>query len=361
VTLALAAVLLPWFGAILLAVPRIPGWADLVIVAATLLLSAVLLGWDDETWGLLRLDGLAALFMVLIAGSALARRWARAHRRLRRGAADLALLGAALLVCLSADPLLSWFALAGAAAAALYPALPRGWDRVPLAGCGLGLALFGLIAEHGDPALAALAPAGLVLGYAMLAGLTPGLLIVLLALVLRLPGSNAMLLGLGLGGVLACGLGLLVAPTRGSLVRLGQGAAAAAAFGLGGPEATFAGLVQVILLVLASAAADLAARPGAERAIVAAGLAGLPPFGCFPGLALIVLATAHRLPWLLLPLGAGLGMIGWATILQLPPPRWTGPLTLAPVWIPLGLALLVGWFLPAGAADWLRATLAPVP
>ena len=144
-------------------------------------------------------------------------------------------------------------------------------------------------------------------------------------------------------------------------VWLGQGAAAAAAFGLGGPEATFAGLVQVILLVLASAAADLAARPGAERAIVAAGLAGLPPFGCFPGLALIVLATAHRLPWLLLPLGAGLGMIGWATILQLPPPRWTGPLTLAPVWIPLGLALLVGWFLPAGAADWLRATLAPVP
>jgi hypothetical protein len=174
-------------------------------------------------------------------------------------------------------------------------------------------------------------------------------------------GTGSLLVALGLAAALGCGLCLVLRPSsleRLALLRLGQGGAAVVAFGLGGVEATFAGLVQVILLALSGAAADLGGRPGPERAAIMAGLGGLPPFGVFPGLALILMATAHRAAWLLLPLGLGLAMMGWATVLRLPNPRWVGPMTAAPVWVPLGLVLLIGWLMPEGAADWLCATAA---
>jgi hypothetical protein len=381
VTLALVVVALPWIAASLMGfLPpgRVAAWIDLGSTAVTAGLACAALGQDDAMLPPFRVDELAVLFMALIALSAAARRWANLHRRRRtsdRRAAGQAMLGGMLLACLLADPLLCWLALAAATAAALYPALPRGWDGVPLAGAGLGLALFGIIAIHADPmtrpTVAVIALAGLILGYALLAGLLPGLLILLLALLLRLRGLSGestavgpMLIALGIAASLACGGALICRPDsvrRVTLLRLGQGGVAVAAFGLGGTEAVFAGLVQVALLALAGAAADMGGRTGPERVAIAAGLGGLPPLGVFPGLALIAAAVAHQSAWLLLPLGVAVAMMGWATIVRLPSPRWNEPIVATPVWVPLGLILLIGWLLPAGAADWLHAAAAGVP
>jgi hypothetical protein len=387
VSVALVVVVLPWLAACGLAVlpaGRIAAQVDLALAGVTALLATALLSQGAliqgalaqgaliqgaDALGVLRLDGLAAVFMTLLAVSAVAVRWTcrrRLHRSRGRRSSGQAMLGAMLLACLLTDPLLTWLALAAATAAALFPMLPMAWDRVPLAGGGLVLALFGIVAVHGEPTLSVVAPAGLILGYAMLACVVPDLLILLLALLLRvrdLPGSvvGPMLIGLGLAAVLGCGLRLLLWPSnpeRTALLRLGQGGAAVVAFGLGGVAAIFAGLVQVILLTVSGAAADVGGRPGPERVAIAAGLGGLPPFGVFPGLALILIAAAHRSTWLVLPLGTGLAMMGWATVLRLPAPRWVGPVTAAPVWLPLGFVLLIGWLMPESAADWLRATAA---
>jgi hypothetical protein len=370
---------------------RVSAWLDLGASAATLLLACVLMTEPDGTLPdgsvslsrvvVLRWDSLAALFAVLISTCGLAMRWRRLYRWHcvgGRRAAGQVMLGSVLAACLLADPLLTWLALVAATAAALYPALSRTWNGVPVAATGLALALFGSIAEHGVRATVILAPAALILGYATLASLLPDLLIVLLALLLRLrllgqmaispeainPGVGPMLIGLGLAASMGCGLALLMrpdTPRRLALLRLGQGSAALVVFGLGGSEAVFAGLVQVVLLALTSAAAEVGGRTGPERIAVAAGLGGLPPLGVFPGLALIAIVIAHRAAWLLLPLGAGLLMMGWATVIRLSQARWIGPVRFAPVWVPLGLVLLIGWFLPQPAADWLRAVAASTP
>jgi formate hydrogenlyase subunit 3/multisubunit Na+/H+ antiporter MnhD subunit len=362
---------------------RLTAWIDFAAAAATALLTCFVLAQADVTLSVLRLDSLAALFMALIALSGAATAWVNLRRRYRSGrrrAAGQVMLGCMLLVCLLADPLLSWLTVAGASAAALYPALQQNggttavaqsWERVPLAGSGLALVLFGIIAAHAGATVAVLAPAGVILGYAILASLQPSLLIVLLALLSRLHdlGSASamgatigpMLIGVGLAATLACGLTLLIRPDtrrRLAFLQLGQAGTALLAFGIGTAEAIFAGLVQVVLLVLSRIAAEIGGRAGTERVAIAAGLAGLPPAGVFPGLALIAVATAHKAPWLLAPLGAGLAMLGWATITRLAAPRWTGPLTAAPVWIPLGLSLLIGWLLPASVSDWLHTAAA---
>jgi hydrogenase-4 component F len=288
------------------------------------------------------------------------------RRRVRHPASRQAALGGALLAALAAMPLLTWAGLVIATAAALFPA--RDWDRVPLAGIGLSLALFGIIAASSGPLIAIppagiLAPTGVVLGYGILAALVPDLIILLPALLLRVLGTlaggsaQALLLGLGSSALLACAVRLLPRTSerrRLAILPLAQAAAAVVAFGLGGAEAIFAGLVQLILLATSIAAVAVSEGTGPSRLASVAGLAGLPPLGVFPGLVLIVLAVAHQQPWLLVPLGMALMVIGWTTITALPSGRRNGREGISAAWVPLALAVLIGWLLPAGAADWLR-------
>ena len=77
----------------------------------------------------------------------------------------------------------------------------------------------------------------------------------------------------------------------------------------------------------------------------------MPPFGLFPSLALIMLATAQRFPWLLLPLGAGLAAVAWRLLLQLPAER---RLLASPAWLPLALLLIAGFAMPDPMLAWFR-------
>ena len=198
-----------------------------------------------------------------------------------------------------------------------------------------------------------------MLGYGALAVLAPELTIAAIALILRLrsPPAEGLFLALGLVALLVAALGLATA--RGAhrqtlplpLVGLAQGGAAVFAFGLGTDAGNFAGLLQLSLLALTQCALLLAPEPGLDRVAALAGLAGLPPFGLFPSLALILIATAQSLAWLLLPFGAGLAAIAWAVLLQLPSER---RLRASPAWVPLALLLLAGFAMPETLLDWFR-------
>ena len=153
------------------------------------------------------------------------------------------------------------------------------------------------------------------------------------------------------------------------------------AFGIGGPLATFAGLLHMTAHSLVKSAIffvvghivqtsgsqkilsirEVAARtPGLSRALLAGGFAitGLPPFALFASEFLIVSEAARRapytVPFLLFALFVTFGIIlfrilemnGGGPPLEspvLPSP----PLTFFPVWIHLGVALVMGLFFPA--------------
>ena len=132
------------------------------------------------------------------------------------------------------------------------------------------------------------------------------------------------------------------------------------AFGLGTAEALFAGLITLLLLTVTWTAVEVSNAGKAERLVAVGGLAGLPPFGVWPGLVLIVLATAHRSVWLLLALSLALGLIAWATIARLPPRRWTRAPVPALAWVPLAATVLLGLAMPDAVTAWLR-TLTMVP
>jgi hypothetical protein len=136
-----------------------------------------------------------------------------------------------------------------------------------------------------------------------------------------------------------------------ALVGLAQAGAAAFAFGLGTDAGSLAGLLQLSFLALTQCAVLLAREDGVDRLAALAGLAGVPPFGLFPSLALILAATASRLPWLLLPLGTGLAAIAWTVLLRLPTERRLLP---SPAWIPLALLLLAGFAMPDPLLAWFR-------
>lgn len=135
------------------------------------------------------------------------------------------------------------------------------------------------------------------------------------------------------------------------LAGLAQAGAAVFAFGLGTDAGNLAGLLQLSLLALTQCALLLAHEDGVDRLAAIAGLAGVPPFGLFPSLALILAATANRLPWLLLPLGAGLAAVAWRLLLRLPNER---RLLASPAWIPLALLLIAGFAMPEPLLAWFR-------
>ena len=165
-----------------------------------------------------------------------------------------------------------------------------------------------------------------------------------------------------------------------AVATVGQGGIVAVAIGLGTSAAVFAGvlhltLATLVLTALLSPAANRR-RPAGPTGLgltIAAGLialAGLPPFGLFSSMFLIVMAAAHGAPLLLVPLGAGLGLGAWAMLARLPTPGpsgaaasppdratpWSRAMIVLP-WLHLALTALLGLAMPIPLVRWF-ATIA---
>ncbi len=167
-----------------------------------------------------------------------------------------------------------------------------------------------------------------------------------------------------------------------------QSGIAAFAFGLGGAAAIFAGVLHLTLHTLIkagifhcigrvaqlkgsqqfSAIGGLIASHRALGLSLAAGilaLAALPPFGLFASEFLLVSETMRRAPWLALPLGLGILVGAWAALMRLQtlcfgvptPDRGKAPAAwlLAPVWLHLGIVVLLGLAMPGPMVAWMTA------
>jgi hydrogenase-4 component F len=337
--------------------PRRAAWIDAALCGLALLLAFTLpwrLGVGGTFWVL---DARAAHVILLLAALAAAASWARRHASQVWGS-QFAVLAGTVLAVLSTEPLLNWLGMTLATAGAVAGALPiraEAWRRLRLGCMGLGLALFGAIAMHATPPSLP-ASACLMLGYSALGMLAPELTVAAIALILRVRATptDDLLVVLGLAALLVAAIGLIThSPQRRTLklVGLAQGGAAVFAFGLGTDGGNLAGLLQLSFLALTQCALLLAQRDGLDRLAAIAGLTGVPPFGLFPSLALILAATAEYEPWLLLPLGAGLAAVAWAVLLQLPAERRLLP-SLA--WVPLALLLIAGFAMPDPLLAWFR-------
>lgn len=375
------------------------------VAAAAALGCAAFLPWTTaEPGDALLTDGLAAHLAVLAALVGLITAWAERHAAPRRPAILLLLLGLVQLALLSDDIGLAWTAFAAAAM------LTAGWRPGPAllsTAAGVLLALFGVVLLHaaapppdvgwpglrwtGLPAAApgcqghvlSLAFLLLLAGYGAVAVLAPrqaatgsasGVLlpVVAFSVVLRLRGVMAAnadavapgppLLAFGMGALL---LGAFGVWRRGRLLAassLGHNGIAAVAFGLGGPAATFAGLLHLTAHSLAHAALRRS-LPAAPLAVLLVALAGLPPFALFGSEALILAEAVRVLPWLALVFGLGLLLLAGALAVRLRERR-SGPATgpssaaFAWVWLPVAALLGLGAAMPAGVAAWFRAVAA---
>ena len=241
------------------------------------------------------------------------------------------------------------------------------------------LVLFGVLTAGLEPMLAG---GCRIIGLAAILVLVPALLPVSLLLLLRLAGPQAsglppadtlatMLLAAGVAGLLACSaLPLLrLLPAQRTMV-LAQIALAAAAIGLG--DGVFGAVILLVLLTLSDAAARVAplsgpvgSNPGGPITLLA--LAGVPPFGTFAGLALVLPLMAQRSPWLLLACLPGLALPAWPLIRQaahrLRRHRPATPSSITPslAWLPLVLTLILGFLLPDSLTAALRAIVATAP
>ncbi|MBN8872373.1 MAG: hypothetical protein J0H67_06030 [Rhodospirillales bacterium] len=273
-------------------------------------------------------------------------------------------LAAMLLALAIPDMLGTWLALAGAAMAGAATHLPRLTavrTRLIAVQAALGLALFGIVAvQTGSVLLGSLA---LLLGWAALACLDPALLPLVLLLALRLqaglagapqaPLLGSVLIGVGVAAVLAAAALAWESHLRLTLLLVaGQAGLILCAFGLGGAALREAALLHLLLLGLSTAAAALASPAGLDRAAALAALIGVPPLGVFPTLAVLLGALAGTAPWLLLPFGLGFAVLVMVTLRTAPhPARWpAGSLA----WVPLVLAAVIGFALPAPALSWLQ-------
>ncbi len=324
---------------------RIAAWMDLAVGSAGLAIVFGCVWISPAPMPLLRLDrfGLFAAGLVVVAGLG--------DRRGDGYLAKYLMLAGMVLAALAAHPLLRIAALALSTAAALEPHVRTGWYRVPFAASGLALLLFGAIVP-----VSPVAPGCTVLGLAALAVAVPALLPVLPLLAARYAGPE--LVAVGLVAVMGCGGWTILRPARRSYVpwiALGQAGVVVLAFGLTGSQATFAGLVLSALLVLSQVARNLATGDGLAALLASAGLAGLPPFGMFPGIAMVLAAVAGSSPWLLAPLLAGVAALGFASIRGLPPPRPAAADRWSAAWVPLLAVLLIGWCMPDSVAAWLHA------
>ncbi|HEX4261947.1 MAG TPA: hypothetical protein VHY76_12695 [Acetobacteraceae bacterium] len=384
----------PLAGAALLAVlpaGRVANLADAAAAAATLALACLLPELSASGW--MRADPLAVAVAALVGFISLmaSGRGGFASRR-------HVLVGLLLLATLAADTRVAAVAVLAAALAASW--LARGWSagagrRVLLVtGASAALALAGsalLAGNRAEPTL------GLVLvlaGYGGLAGLLPpggwlataalrapdGAAMLLagampcvpLVLLLRLrqeqPELMPLLVAVGLTALLLAAVGLWRSRPAGrrmlALATAAQGGVAAVAFGLGGPAATFAGLLHLLLAALGrSAACRGLGTSGPYRKAALLALSGLPPFGPFSSLILVLWATIGRAPLLALPLGIG-AVLAMAGVLRHSPeavavrPAGAALLRLAPAWLPLAAAAVLGLAMPGTVLAWLRAAVA---
>ncbi len=350
--LAFVLIGVPVLAAAMMALP-LPGrtrlWIDRGASGLVFVLACASPWQGGEAGAFLSQAPLSALVAILVALASGAARIGATRAR----AADQALLGAMLVAALSDQGLVSIGALGCVVICLVARDIPRGWARLPLAGVGLGMVLFGAAI------LPSLTGAScILLGLAALAAAMPEALVVILPAAAGPAGP--LLIAIGLAALLTCAGLLLTRPRRRDfwgLVTLAQGGVVAAAFGLQTPAGAFAGLVLLVLLVLSQTAQRLARPEGPDALAAAAGLAGLPPFGVFPGLVLVLAAVAGHAPWLLVPLAGGLIALGWAVILRLPAPRGSGfgGLRRAPAWLPITAAIVIGYCLPAQAVAWLQA------
>jgi hydrogenase-4 component F len=242
-------------------------------------------------------------------------------------------------------------------------------------------------AEAKAPDTGAIVAGGLMLNVALL-------VILRLRLIVGANGAasmpNAAIMTLGLLSLLVAGVRLW----RGSDLRnflavstIGQSGVAAFAFGLGGPVATFGGVLHITLYTLTRASicqcvtpaialkggpefADLSGllaidRPvGAALAAALVSFAALPPFGLFSSVFLIVAETVRRAPLLVFPLVVGVALLGFALIVRLQAMRVAAQrgerqqrshgLVLLPVWLQLGAVLLLGLAMPGPVAAWFN-------
>jgi hydrogenase-4 component F len=334
-------------------------------------------------------------------------------------------------------------------------AVEASWKFFLICGVGIALALFGTIvlylaalpalgpgiaamswstllpaAAHCDGTVLNLGFVFLLLGYGTKAGLAPlhcwmpdahaegptpvsavlsgSILNVALAVLLRLRGLMAANAVAG-GGAIAPGLPLMALGLLSVLLAafslwqrrdvkrffafstIEQSGLAAFAFGLGGPVATFAGLLHITLHTLAKASVfqcigRAAQLKGGQRFADIGGLlqthrmlaitlgvgvvavAALPPLGVFASAFLIGTETILRAPWLALPLAIGLLTGAWALLARLQmlclgqatPDVGPAPdvVAMLPVWLMLAVVLVLGLAMPAPVADWLRAAAA---
>ena len=157
------------------------------------------------------------------------------------------------------------------------------------------------------------------------------------------------------------------------------------AFGLGGPLASFAGLLHMTMHSLTKSAiffgvGYVAQLEGTQRIadirgltqsqpllgwlllIGVAAIAGLPPFGVFTSEFLLITSTFARLPWLAVLLGLGL-MIGFSALAlrmhglafgAAPRQHRLSSWRLAPMALHLALVAAAGIYLPAAVVSWFR-------
>jgi hydrogenase-4 component F len=161
------------------------------------------------------------------------------------------------------------------------------------------------------------------------------------------------------------------------------------AFGMGGPVATFAGLLHMTVHSLTKSAiffviGHAAQKTGTQMMDQIRGLVvtnptigwglmlgslailGMPPFGVFASEFLILSTAMQQQPWatpiLLLALGVAFaaifGKVQPMVFGETPLPRLPHPPSLVPVFLHLALVLMLGIFIPPYLADWYRQAAA---
>src|SRR5437773_175152 len=157
------------------------------------------------------------------------------------------------------------------------------------------------------------------------------------------------------------------------------------AFGMGGPIASFAGLLHMTVHSLTKSAIFFAVGHAAQKAgtqmidgirgmitlspVIGWGLAlgslailGMPPFGVFASEFLILTSAMREHPWATPFLLVGLGVAFAAVFSKVQPlvfgeptaARLPHPPALVPVFTHLALVLMLGLFIPPSLADWYR-------
>jgi hydrogenase-4 component F len=157
------------------------------------------------------------------------------------------------------------------------------------------------------------------------------------------------------------------------------------AFGMGGPLATFAGLLHMTVHSLTKSAIFFAVGHAAQKSgtqimadirglmesnptigwglmLGSLAILGMPPFGVFASEFMLLTAAMHQQPWatpfLLVALGVAFAAIfgkvqpmvfGQASTKRLPHPP-----ALIPVFVHLGIVLLLGLYIPPYLAEWYR-------